>query len=53
MFQPLLRPLRLRHKTSGWASGGPARDKRFAGEEQQGRGLAGEEQIGMMYRGAE
>jgi hypothetical protein len=33
MFQPLLRRLRLRHKTSAWAFGGPARDRSLAGEE--------------------
>jgi len=30
MFQQLLRRLRLRHKTSAWASGGPAERRRLA-----------------------
>jgi hypothetical protein len=31
-FQQLLRRLRLRHKTSAWASGGPSGGRRLGGE---------------------
>jgi hypothetical protein len=37
MFPQLLRRLRLRNKTSAWASGGPTGGRRVAGEEQFGR----------------
>jgi hypothetical protein len=39
IYQLLLRHLRLRHKTSAWAFGGPAGRGRFS--------LAGEEQLGI------
>jgi len=37
MFHPLLRRLRLRHKTSARASGDPPGGRRLAGEERHGR----------------
>jgi len=37
MFQQLLRRLRLRHKTSAWASSGPVAGRRVAGEKKPGR----------------
>jgi hypothetical protein len=37
MFQPFLRRLRLRHKTSAWTSGVPVGGRRLAGYEQLGR----------------
>jgi hypothetical protein len=42
MFQQLLRRMRLRHKTSALASGGPAGGRNLEGEEQLGRFTEGQ-----------
>jgi|AntAceMinimDraft_5_1070358.scaffolds.fasta_scaffold05189_4 hypothetical protein len=40
IFQPLLCRLRLRHKTTAWASGGPAGGRPISGENQLGGSAA-------------
>jgi hypothetical protein len=40
MLQQSARRMRLRHKTSAWASGGPTEGRRLAGEEKIGSCVA-------------
>jgi hypothetical protein len=40
IFQQSVRRIRLRHKTSAWASGGPTEGRCLAGEEQLGSCVA-------------
>jgi hypothetical protein len=50
MFQPLLRRLRLRQKTTAWASGSPAGGRRIVEEEQLGRCAAEPSKYYWRYR---
>jgi hypothetical protein len=49
MFQQLLRRLRLRNKTSAWASGGPVGGRRLAEEEKLSRFAAEQRKYNQLY----